>query len=98
MSPAPLERAGALLRRAAEPGRHPSAIGCNGSAPKLYAHRAPDERNRLGTSPMIVAFHSPEEVAGVLAVLRPLGYRWEPIGAVAAGPDPAVGGDYLFTP
>ena len=47
---------------------------------------------------MIVAFHSPEEVAGVLAVLRPLGYRWDPIGAFAAGSEPEIGGDYLFTP
>jgi FkbM family methyltransferase len=47
---------------------------------------------------LIVAFHSPEEVAGVLAVLRPLGYRWEAIGPAAAGPEPAVGADYLFTP
>jgi len=46
---------------------------------------------------LIVGFHSPQEVEGVLGVLGPMGYRW---AAVAAPPDPAsmVGGDYLFTP
>lgn len=44
---------------------------------------------------VLVAFHSDREVAGVLEVLQPLGYKAAPVGAPA--PAPAVGGDYLFT-
>jgi FkbM family methyltransferase len=46
---------------------------------------------------LIIGFHSAEEVAGVLAVLGPLGYRWAPIVASAA-PASMIGADYLFTP
>lgn len=46
---------------------------------------------------LIVAFHSPEEVAGVLAVLQPLGYRWLNIVPPASNPESMIGGDYYFT-
>jgi FkbM family methyltransferase len=46
---------------------------------------------------LIIAFHSKEEVDGVLAVLMPLGYRFAPIEPpLDAGS--MTGGDYLFTP
>jgi FkbM family methyltransferase len=51
-----------------------------------------------GRPSLIVAFHSPEEVAGVLGVLKPLGYRWEAIVPPPAGPATMIGGDYLFRP
>lgn len=46
---------------------------------------------------LIVGFHSREEVEGVLGLLGPLHYRWEPI---VEPPDAGsmVGADYLFTP
>jgi FkbM family methyltransferase len=47
---------------------------------------------------MIIAFHSTEEVAGVLGVLQPLGYRWTAIVAPPSEPDSLIGGDYLFAP
>jgi len=47
---------------------------------------------------LIVAFHSPHEVAGVLALLNPLKYRQKVIGG-PAGPDAAlIGRDVLFEP
>lgn len=49
--------------------------------------------------PLVVAgFHSPEEVAGMLALFTPLDYRWREIGGGAAGGDPKPSGDYLFSP
>lgn len=47
---------------------------------------------------LIVAFHSPQEIAGALARLQPLGYRHRVIGGDAAEPPVQVGGDYLFSP
>jgi len=47
---------------------------------------------------LIVGFHSTHEVAGVLAVLEPLGYRWAPVVPPPPGPPTMVGGDYLFSP
>jgi FkbM family methyltransferase len=44
---------------------------------------------------LIVAFHSQPEVDGVLAILKPLGYRWSPIGESTQ--NSMIGGDYLFT-
>lgn len=44
---------------------------------------------------LIIAFHSDAEVDGCLAVLGPIGYRPEPIGAPPGGGS-MVGGDYLF--
>jgi FkbM family methyltransferase len=47
---------------------------------------------------LIVGFHSEREVEGVLAVLGPLGYRWEAIGEPIGDAAIRVGSDYLFTP
>jgi FkbM family methyltransferase len=47
---------------------------------------------------LMVGFHTDMEVEGVLGILRPLGYRWEVIGAAPPEPASLVGGDYLFTP
>jgi hypothetical protein len=48
--------------------------------------------------PIILAgLHSPEEVAGILALLEPLGYRRQEVGSTNASV-PMVGGDFLFTP
>jgi FkbM family methyltransferase len=46
---------------------------------------------------LIVGFHSDEEVAGSLAVLKPLGYKWSAITKAPGNQDTLVGGDYLFT-
>jgi FkbM family methyltransferase len=45
---------------------------------------------------MIVAFHSKEEVDGVLNVLKPLGYTWTAIVTPPTDPESLIGGDYLF--
>jgi FkbM family methyltransferase len=45
---------------------------------------------------LIVALHSPEEEAGVLGLLRPLGYDFAPIEPAAR--PPWCGQDLLFTP
>ncbi len=47
---------------------------------------------------LIVAFHSRQEVDGVLGVLRPLGYNWAPIAPQSPNSGSMIGGDYLFTP
>jgi FkbM family methyltransferase len=47
---------------------------------------------------LIVGFHSKAEVDGVLAVLRPLGYRWTAVTPPPDHADEMIGGDYLFTP
>lgn len=47
---------------------------------------------------LIVAFHSKEEVDGVLGILQPLGYRRAPIVTPPTDPDSLIGGDYLFSP
>ena len=46
---------------------------------------------------LIIAFHSDEEVEGVMAILRPLGYQWSRTGAPAET-DTLIAGDYLFVP
>lgn len=46
---------------------------------------------------LAVAFHSPEEIAGVLSVLTPLGYQFRAIPAAPDDCDVRVGADYLFT-
>jgi FkbM family methyltransferase len=46
---------------------------------------------------MIIAFHSSEEVAGVTAILKPLGYARSAIVTPPSDPDSLIGGDYLFT-
>lgn len=46
---------------------------------------------------LLIGFHSPEEIAGILSVLTPLGYRSTPLHAKAP-PLPTVGFDYLFEP
>ncbi len=66
-----------------------------------HGHRAIEGmRGSLAKSrpALIVAFHSVAEVAGVLAVLEPLGYRWTAIVPPADAPASMVGGDYLFLP
>jgi hypothetical protein len=47
---------------------------------------------------LIVAFHSEQEVRGVLGILEPLGYHWSAIVESTAGPKTLIGGDFLFTP
>jgi FkbM family methyltransferase len=47
---------------------------------------------------MLVAFHSSQEVEGVLRILEPLGYRRTTIVEPASNPEAMIGGDYLFTP
>jgi FkbM family methyltransferase len=47
---------------------------------------------------LVVAFHSPEEIAGVLALLDPLGYRREIIGSPAVSDSEMSGRDVLFQP
>jgi FkbM family methyltransferase len=47
---------------------------------------------------LVVAFHSPEEIAGVLALLDPLGYRREIIGPPGASASELSGRDVLFQP
>lgn len=46
---------------------------------------------------LIVGFHSKDEADGVLGVLKPLGYTWQPI-VPPSGKDTLVGGEFLFTP
>jgi FkbM family methyltransferase len=47
---------------------------------------------------LVVAFHSPQEVEGILGVLRPLGYAWTQIGIPPSSPGAMIGADFLFTP
>ncbi len=46
---------------------------------------------------ILAAMHSPQEVAGILALLNPLGYRKEEVGTSPSS-DPMIGRDFLFTP
>jgi hypothetical protein len=48
----------------------------------------------------VVAFHSPQEVEGILSVLTPLGYVAREIGRESGERNVAVriGADYVFTP
>jgi FkbM family methyltransferase len=46
---------------------------------------------------LIVAFHSQQEVDGVLGILGGLGYRWSQIGATSSGDSKMIGNDYLFS-
>jgi len=50
----------------------------------------------LARPTLIIAFHSAEEVAGVLGILEPLGYRRKPITTPAQ--QGLVGGDFIFYP
>ena len=59
-----------------------------GAARTLAAHRPI----------LIVAFHSPAEVAGVQARLTPLGYESMVIATDSGSADPVIGHDLLFTP
>jgi FkbM family methyltransferase len=66
-----------------------------------HAHRAlAGMRTTLATHRprLIVAFHSPEEVAGTEAVLTPLGYRRTRIETASGSPDPVIGHDFLYLP
>jgi FkbM family methyltransferase len=47
---------------------------------------------------LTAAFHSPEEVKGIFALLDPLRYDSALIGAPGGGLDPIVGAEYMFTP
>ncbi len=47
---------------------------------------------------LIVAFHSTEEVNGVLALLTPLGYSHAMIPTESGSTDPMIGHDLIFTP
>jgi FkbM family methyltransferase len=47
---------------------------------------------------LIIGLHSADEVSGVIGILNPLGYRWDPIVAPPHYPSTLVGGDYLFRP
>ena len=47
---------------------------------------------------LIVAYHSPEEVAGCAAVLDPLGYRRSRLETPSGSPDPMIGHDFLYLP
>lgn len=47
---------------------------------------------------LIAAFHSDDEVGGMMALLRAQNYRWREIDGAALDPDVRVGRDYLFTP
>lgn len=50
------------------------------------------------TRPIVLAaLHSPQEVAGILALLEPLRYRRVEVGSSASS-DPMIGRDFLFTP
>lgn len=60
----------------------------NGMRETLAAHR-----------PIVIAaFHSPEEIEGMMALLRPLGYTWRQIAEHPEAGEPRVGADYLFSP
>lgn len=45
---------------------------------------------------ILMAFHSPQEVAGTEELLLPLGYEFKPVGA--ADPAGRIGADYLIRP
>jgi FkbM family methyltransferase len=47
---------------------------------------------------LIVAYHSPEEVAGSAAILDPLGYRRTRLETHSGSPDPEIGHDFLYLP
>ena len=47
---------------------------------------------------LIIAFHSPQEVSGVMALLEPLGYGHRVIATDSGSTDPVIGHDLLFTP
>jgi len=46
---------------------------------------------------ILAALHSPQEIAGILALLDPLGYQGKDVG-ISPVSDPTVGRDFLFTP
>jgi FkbM family methyltransferase len=51
------------------------------------------------TRPLVmVGFHSPEEIEGMMAMLRPLNYSWREIATGLEQPDVQSGRDYLFLP
>jgi len=52
---------------------------------------------RMTFPTLAVAFHSPEEIAGVLSVLNPLGYQCREIPPAPHDCGVRVGADYLFT-
>lgn len=51
---------------------------------------------------LVIAFHSPSEVEGILGILQPLGYRWESIPPAENSDrdtgEAMIGRDYLFRP
>jgi FkbM family methyltransferase len=47
---------------------------------------------------LAVAFHSPQEVRGIRALLDPLGYDATEMGGRPGGRSDWIGGDYLFVP
>jgi len=66
-----------------------------------HAHRALEGMThtlRTARPLLIVAFHSPQEIDGVLAILDPLGYRHREIGRSAVEAPVRVGSDYFFSP
>jgi FkbM family methyltransferase len=51
------------------------------------------------TRPLIIAaFHSPEEIQGMMSLLTPLDYDWKAIGGADPRPEVQIGQDYLFHP
>jgi FkbM family methyltransferase len=47
---------------------------------------------------IIAAFHSNEEIAGIVNLLTSLDYGWSPIGGSSPDEKPSIGTDFLFTP
>lgn len=47
---------------------------------------------------LIIAYHSPEEVAGCAAILDPLGYRRTRLETDSGSADPEIGHDFLYLP
>jgi FkbM family methyltransferase len=47
---------------------------------------------------LLAAFHSPQEIAGMMSILAPLRYSWREVGGGPESSEISVGGDYLFTP
>jgi FkbM family methyltransferase len=64
-----------------------------------HGHRAlrgMQETLRSAKPIVLAAFHSPQEVAGMLELFAPLGYQWREVGQSNSA-DPMIGRDFLFT-
>ena len=62
-----------------------------------HALRGMSKTLRSARPVILAAFHSPQEVAGILELLEPLGYTREEVG-LSVGADSMIGRDFLFTP